>query len=85
MTKEIEQIEISTFCPICNKAISEIWIAKLDSVIGIRYAYICWIVKICSKYLKKNMYDTFKPESNFSIFINQLLRQKNFHNLIFLF
>ena len=41
MTKEIEQIEISTFCPICNKAISEIWIARLDSVIGIRYAYIC--------------------------------------------
>lgn len=41
MTKHIEQIEVSTICPICNKAISEIWIAKLDSVIGLRYAYIC--------------------------------------------
>jgi hypothetical protein len=41
MTKDIEQIEVNTICPICNKAISEIWIAKLDSVIGLRYAYIC--------------------------------------------
>ncbi len=41
MTKNIEQIEISTVCPTCNKSISEIWIARLDSVIGIRYAYIC--------------------------------------------
>jgi len=41
MTKDIEQIEVSTICPICNKAISEIWMAKLDSVIGLRYAYIC--------------------------------------------
>ena len=41
MTKIIEQIEISTVCPTCNKSISEIWIARLDSVIGIRYAYIC--------------------------------------------
>jgi hypothetical protein len=41
MTKDIEQIEVSTICPICNKVISDIWIAKLDSVIGMRYAYIC--------------------------------------------
>jgi hypothetical protein len=41
MTKEIEQLEIDTVCPICNNSISEIWIARLDSVIGIRYAYIC--------------------------------------------
>ncbi len=41
MTKEIEQIQISTTCPICNRAISEIWVAKLDSVIGVRYVYIC--------------------------------------------
>ena len=41
MIKEIEQIEIKTVCPICNASISEIWIAKLDSIIGMRYAYIC--------------------------------------------
>jgi len=41
MTKEIEQIEINITCPICNKDISELWVAKLDSVIGVRYAYIC--------------------------------------------
>ncbi|MDT3695677.1 MAG: hypothetical protein ROY99_04740 [Ignavibacterium sp.] len=41
MKKEIEQISLKIVCPVCNKSISEIWIAKMDSVIGIRYAYIC--------------------------------------------
>jgi protein-arginine kinase activator protein McsA len=41
VTKEFERIEIETICPVCKKNISEIWVAKLDSVIGVRYAYIC--------------------------------------------
>lgn len=41
MTKEFEQISINTICPVCNQTVSELWIAKLDSVIGVRYAYIC--------------------------------------------
>jgi len=41
MNKEIEQISLKIICPFCNRSISEIWIAKMDSVIGIRYAYIC--------------------------------------------
>ena len=41
MTKEIEQITTKTVCPFCNKPVSEIWIAKMDSIIGTRYAYIC--------------------------------------------
>jgi len=41
MQKEIEQIKVNLVCPLCNKSISEMWIATLDSVIGIRYAYIC--------------------------------------------
>jgi hypothetical protein len=41
VTKEFERIEIDTICPVCKKNVSEIWVAKLDSVIGVRYAYIC--------------------------------------------
>lgn len=41
MNKEIEQISLKIICPFCNRSISEIWMAKMDSVIGIRYAYIC--------------------------------------------
>lgn len=41
MNKEIEQIATKTVCPFCNKPVSEIWIAKMDSIIGTRYAYIC--------------------------------------------
>lgn len=58
MTKEIEQIEIKTICPICNKTISELWVAKLDSVIGIRYAYICINCKNLIKITKEKYLDT---------------------------
>ena len=57
MTKEIEQIEISTFCPICNKAITELLVAKLDSVIGVRYAYICMNCKNLIKITKEKIQD----------------------------
>ena len=55
MTKEIEQIEIQTTCPICNKTISELWVAKLDSVIGVRYAYICIDCKNLIKITKEKI------------------------------
>ena len=57
MTKEIEQIEISTVCPICNNSISEIWIARLDSVIGVRYAYICCECENLLKISKEKIMD----------------------------
>ena len=58
MTKEIEQIEIKTICPICNKTISELWVAKLDSVIGVRYAYICIDCKNLIKITKEKYLNT---------------------------
>lgn len=67
MTKEIEQIEISAYCPICNKAISHIWIAKLDSVIGTRYAYICCECKNLLKISKEKIMDlSSNPAFSFS-------------------
>jgi len=57
MTKEIEQIEINLTCPICNKTISELWVAKLDSVIGVRYAYICINCKNLIKITKEKIQD----------------------------
>lgn len=58
MTKEIEQIEIKSTCPICKKAISELLVAKLDSVIGVRYAYICMSCKNLIKITKEKYVDT---------------------------
>lgn len=58
MTKEIEQIEINITCPFCNKTISELWVAKLDSVIGVRYAYICINCKNLIKITKEKHLDT---------------------------
>ena len=57
MTKEIEQIEIKAICPACNKTISELWVAKLDSVIGVRYAYICINCKNLIKITKEKHLD----------------------------
>ena len=58
MTKEIEQIEINMVCPFCNKTISELWVAKLDSVIGVRYAYICMDCKNLIKITKEKYLET---------------------------
>ncbi len=41
MTKSIEQIKINLNCPGCGKDVTEVWQARLESVIGVRYAYIC--------------------------------------------
>ena len=59
MTKDFERLEIKITCPMCKKLSSEIWVAKLDSVIGVRYAYICVncknLIKITKeKYLTAN-------------------------------
>ncbi len=63
MTKEFESIALEIVCPICKKASSEIWVAKLDSVIGVRYAYICVncknLIKITKeKFLNLNQINT---------------------------
>ena len=62
MTKEFEQIKINSTCPICKKTISEIWVARLDSVIGVRYVYICLecknLIKISKeKYLNSTQFN----------------------------
>lgn len=57
MTKEFEQIKINTVCPICKKTISDIWVAKLDSVIGVRYAYICLECKNLIKITREKYLD----------------------------
>lgn len=41
MIKSIEQIKLKLKCPGCGRELKEVWKARLDSVIGIRYAYIC--------------------------------------------
>lgn len=41
MTKSIEHIKIKLKCPGCGIELPYVWKARLDSVIGIRYAYIC--------------------------------------------
>ena len=58
MTKGIEQIEIIIVAQFCNKSISELWVAKLDSVIGVRYAYICMDCKNLIKITKEKYLDT---------------------------
>lgn len=41
MTKLLEKEHIKIKCPHCAKKISSAWICKMDSVIGIRYAFLC--------------------------------------------
>lgn len=41
MTKLLHRESFKTICPQCGQEINEVWICKMDSVIGMRYAYLC--------------------------------------------
>jgi hypothetical protein len=41
MTKMLQKKSIKLKCPHCKREIHEAWICEMDSVIGLRYAYIC--------------------------------------------
>jgi DNA-directed RNA polymerase subunit RPC12/RpoP len=41
MTKLLQKEQIKIHCPYCNLETSDVWICEIDSIIGIRYAYIC--------------------------------------------
>jgi len=65
MQKEIEQIKVNLVCPLCQKRISEMWIATLDSIIGLRYAYICGEYKNLIRLSKEK----FSSQSNSTSFL----------------
>lgn len=41
MTKLLQKEQIKLKCPHCMQEIQDAWICEMDSVIGLRYAYIC--------------------------------------------
>lgn len=41
MFKKIEKEKVQMTCPLCRVDINEVWVCKLDSVIGVRYTYFC--------------------------------------------
>ncbi len=41
MKTEIGREKIHAVCPHCSKKIDNAWVFKLDSVIGVRYVYLC--------------------------------------------
>jgi DNA-directed RNA polymerase subunit RPC12/RpoP len=41
MTKILQKETIKINCPHCKLEISEAWICEMNSVIGLRFAYIC--------------------------------------------
>jgi DNA-directed RNA polymerase subunit RPC12/RpoP len=41
MTKQIQKEEIKIRCSHCNTVVDSVWLCKVESVIGLRYIYIC--------------------------------------------
>jgi DNA-directed RNA polymerase subunit RPC12/RpoP len=41
MTKILQKETIKINCPNCKLEISEAWICEMNSIIGLRFAYIC--------------------------------------------
>jgi DNA-directed RNA polymerase subunit RPC12/RpoP len=61
MTKILQKEPIKIKCPHCKQEITEAWICKMNSIVGLRYAYLC---SNCQKLLG------ITPQKDFSI-INQ--------------
>jgi len=41
MEKILRKEDVRIYCKHCKKEVENIWICKLDSIIGIRYALLC--------------------------------------------
>ena len=39
--KTLQLYKIKSFCKHCKKELENVWLCKLDSVIGIKYALLC--------------------------------------------
>ena len=67
MTKLLEKGPVKLNCPHCKEKIQSAWVCKIDSFIGIRYAFLC---NKCEKLLgiaKRNDYtllDSFRRQAS---------------------
>jgi hypothetical protein len=41
MKKILQKENIKIYCELCKKVVENVWICKMDSIIGIRYALFC--------------------------------------------
>lgn len=66
MQKELEALELEITCPFCGKKIHDLLLAKLNSVIGVRYAYFC---SDCNQLIKlsKDKDEIFTSDKNIEL------------------
>ena len=56
MTKLLQKELVRINCPHCKQEIAGAWICQLDSILGIRYVYLCGICeKLLGISLQKNI------------------------------
>ena len=41
MVKTLQKYKVKTYCEHCKKEFENVWICKMDSIIGVRYALLC--------------------------------------------
>jgi hypothetical protein len=41
MTKQIQKEDLRIFCKHCKTIVESVWVCKVESIIGLRYIYIC--------------------------------------------
>lgn len=74
MEKILEKIRVRTYCVHCKKEFENVWICKMDSIIGTRYAFLC---SGCQKligihYSKDFIESVISPNFNFDELQNSL-------------
>jgi hypothetical protein len=65
MEKILKKENVRVYCEHCEKEIENVWICKLDSIIGTRYALMCTCCqKLIRIYCSSDFKKSFKVQKN---------------------
>ena len=56
MVKILQKVKVKTYCTHCKKEFENVWICKMDSIIGIKYVLLC---AGCQKLIRISSYIDF--------------------------
>jgi len=75
MEKILRKEKVRIYCEHCKKEVENVWICKMDSIIGTRYALLC---TVCQKLIGiYSSMDFIEPMIDSDTFFNELQIQLN--------
>jgi len=75
MEKILRKEKVRIYCEHCKKEVENVWVCKMDSIIGTRYALLC---TVCQRLIGiYSLKDIIEPMIDSDTFFNELQIQLN--------